>query len=405
MEYKVKVKPEDFYVREIASISIDDKGEFGVFKLRKIGWNTSDLIKKLSKMYSIPLSNISYGGKKDRHALTEQLITIKYPPKKLNLKEKNFSLKLLGFSREPMTPSHIEGNLFSITIRAISKEAEKYLNSPLENIRTFGFINYFDDQRFGSYDPNLGFIGEKIVKKHYRGALKIYLTHIHPEDKKEAKERKRRILEQWGKWSECLNLAKTEFEKFAFRHLIENPGDILTILRKIPKEELSMFFSAFQSYLWNETIRRLIFEIIPAQSLVHHRGIAGNYVFFDQIEPQHWQYLRNLSIPTVSSKIKINDGKVEKIFSELLNERGLKPSMFNLKKVRQAFFSSVDRKVIVIPESLDYRLDDDEIYSGKRKLSLQFILPRGSYATMLIKRIFAKKLKEGGGKNALLCSP
>lgn len=403
MEYKVKVKPEDFYVREIASIPIEEKGEFGVFKLKKIGWNTIDLLRRISKTYSIPISKISYGGKKDRHALTEQFITIKNPPKGLNIKEKNYSLKLIGFSREPMSPFYIEGNFFSITIRSISKEAEPYLNDPLESIRNFGFINYFDDQRFGSYDTKLGFIGEKVVKEHFNGALKIYFTHIHPEDKKEAKERKRKILENWGSWNECLRLAKTELEKFAFSHLTEKPKDFLTVVRKIPKEELSMFFSAFQSFLWNETVRRLIFEILPLNSLVHHKGIVGNYVFFDRIDPMNWQYLRNLTIPTVSSKIKMNDKRVERILNDLLNERGLKPSMFNLRKVRQAFFSSVERDVLTVPQSFEYRVDDDEIYSGKRKLTLQFILPRGSYATMLIKRIFAKKLKEGGDKNALFC--
>lgn len=404
MEYKVKVKPEDFYVSEIASIPIEEMGEFGVFKLKKIGWNTIDLLRRISKKYLIPISKISYGGKKDRHALTEQFITIKNPPKGLNIKEKNYSLKLIGFSREPMSPFYIEGNFFSITIRSISKDAEPYLNDPLESIRNFGFINYFDDQRFGSYDTKLGFIGEKVVKEHFNGALKIYFTHIHPEDKREAKERKRKILENWGSWNECLRLAKTELEKFAFSHLTEKPKDFLTIVRKIPKEELSMFFSAFQSFLWNETLRRLLFEILPLNYLVYHKGIVGNYIFFEKIDPMNWQYLRNLTIPTVSSKIKINDKRVERILNDLLKERGLKPSMFNLRKVRQAFFSSVEREVLTVPQSFEYRVDDDEIYFGKRKLTLQFILPRGSYATMLIKRIFAKKLREGGDKNALFCS-
>lgn len=403
MHYKVKVKPEDFQVREIVSLPIGDKGEFGVFKLKKRGWNTVDLLKRIAKKFSIPFENISYGGKKDRHALTEQFITIKNPPKKLQIREENFSLKLIGFSDEQMQPRHIEGNHFSIVIRAISKEAEEFLFNPLESIKKKGFVNYFDDQRFGSYDPNQGFIGEKVIKEHYNGALKIYLTHIYPEDKKEAKERKRLIFENWGNWEECLEVAKTQIEKFAFKHLIDKPKEYLFILRKIPKEEMSMFFAAYQSFLWNETVRRLLLSILKGEDFLIHSGVAGDYVFFDKIEEKSWKYLKGLTIPTASSKAKMPDKVTEKIYHEILYERGVKPSMFNLRKLRQAFFKSVDRDVLVIPEEFEYKIEDDEIYEGKRKLFLQFSLPRGSYATMLIKRIFAKKLKEGG-RDALLCS-
>lgn len=403
MHYKVKVKPEDFQVRETVSLSIGDKGEFGVFKLKKKGWNTVDLLKRIAKKFSILLENISYGGKKDRHALTEQFITIKNPPKRLHIREENFSLKLIGFSDEPMQPRHIDGNYFSIIIRSISKEAEEFLFTPLESIKKRGFVNYFDDQRFGSYDPNQGFIGEKIIKEHYNGALKIYLTHVYPEDKKDTKERKRLIFENWGNWEECLKVAKNSMEKFAFRYLIENPKDYLHILRKIPKEDMSMFFAAYQSFLWNETVRRLLLSILKVDDILIHRGVAGDYVFFDKIEEKSWKYLKGLTIPTASSKAKMPDKKVEKFYHEILNERGVKPSMFNLRKIRQAFFKSVDRDVLVIPEGFEYKTEDDEVYEGKRKLFLQFSLPRGSYATMLIKRIFAKKLKEGD-KDALLCS-
>lgn len=403
MHYKVKVKPDDFQVREIVSLPIGDKGEFGVYKLKKRGWNTVDLLKRIAKKFSIPLENISYGGKKDRHALTEQFITIKNPPKKLHIKEENFSLKLIGFSNEPMQPRHIVGNHFSISIRAISKEAKEFLFAPLENIKKRGFINYFDDQRFGSYDPKQGFIGEKIIKEHYNGALKIYLTHIYPEDKKETKERKRLIFENWGKWQECLKLAKTRMEKFIFKHLMESPKDYLAVLRKIPKEDMSMFFAAYQSFLWNEIVRRLLFSVLKEDEILIHRGVAGDYIFFDMIEEKSWKYLKVLVIPTASSKAKMPDKIVDKVYHEILNERGVKPSMFNLRKLRQAFFKSVGRNVLVIPEEFEYKIEDDEVYEGKRKLFLQFSLPRGSYATMVIKRVFAKKLKEGG-RDALLCS-
>jgi tRNA pseudouridine13 synthase len=62
--------------------------------------------------------------------------------------------------------------------------------------------------------------------------------------------------------------------------------------------------------------------------------------------------------------------------------------MFNIRSVRQAFFKSAERKAVVIPESLSARAADDEIYEARKKLTLRFVLPRGSYGSILIKRLF-----------------
>lgn len=390
MAYKIKVKPEDFIVKEISSIPLKEKGPYSVFILKKTGWNTFDLLKKIARTLKIPLDSISYGGKKDRHGITEQFITIKNSPLKINLKEDRFELKHAGFSDQPMTPLLIDCNVFKITVRAIPEKTIDLIISHIEKVQTQGFINYFDDQRFGSYDPEQGFIAEKIIKTHYNGALKIYLTHIYPEDKKLAKERKRKILENWGNWNVCLSLAKTKFEKFTFKYLKEHPKDYLLPLQKIPKEEMSMFFAAYQSFIWNETVRRLIKRLLPDEALLYHKGIAGDYIFFDEIDNKNFEYLKNLEIPLASSKAEISDAFVEEIYNEILSERQIRPAQFNLKKIRQSFFKSVPRAVLVIPK-IQYNIGDDEIYEGKKKLILGFILPRGSYATMVIKRIFAKK--------------
>lgn len=390
MPYKIKVKPEDFIVKELSPINLKKRGKYAVFILKKKGWNTVDLLKKISKNLKIPFENISYGGKKDRHAITEQVITIKNLQRIISLKEENYSLEFIGFSDEPMNPQLIQGNAFRITVRSIPENTIKDVLNHTEKIKNYGFINYFDDQRFGSFDPKQGFIAEKVLKGHYNGALKIYLTHIYPEDKKPAKERKKLIFENWGKWKECLKVAKTNFEKFAFNHLIEHPKDYLSILRKIPKEEMSLFFSAYQSYLWNETIRNLLYTLFSIENLLFHKGIAGDYVFFNEIDKKNYSYLKTLKIPTASSKAVMPDEITEKIYREILDKEGLQPSMFNLKKIRQSFFKSVDRAVLVMPEFIKYEMEDDELYKGRKKLIIEFLLPRGSYATMLIKRIFAK---------------
>lgn len=77
------------------------------------------------------------------------------------------------------------------------------------------------------------------------------------------------------------------------------------------------------------------------------------------------------------------------IYAEVFRENALKRPMFNLKQIRQAFFKSVKRKALVVPENLQFSAAEDEIYNGKKKLILNFILPRGSYGTMFVKRLFS----------------
>lgn len=385
---KIKVKPEDFIVVEVIDLEPSEAGEYGLFVLKKRGWNTIDAIMDISRKLKIPFSDISYGGKKDRYGLTTQNITIRKPSIK-NLVERNYSIELTGFTDVRMGPYLIKGNSFTITVRDLTQDAIDNALRELKFIKDYGYPNYFDDQRFHSYDTRQGFIGEKIIKGHFSGALKIYLTHIHPENNRDEKQRKRFFYEHYGEWKECLKKAKTEFERLCFSYLMDNKKGFIPLLQRIPAEEMSLFFSAYQSFLWNEVMRRLLRKIFM-DGLARVKGIAGDYVFYTEIDPERFSYLKNLAIPLPSSKMEIEDETVALIYGEIFAEREIKRSMFNIRSIRQAFFKSFLRRAVVIPESLSLDTGDDDIYTGKKTLQLRFFLPRGSYGTMLIKRIFLR---------------
>src|SRR3990170_4303938 len=207
---KIKVKPEDFIVK--ADLKFHKGGDHRVYLLTKRGFNTVDLLLRLSKKLGIPFSNFSYGGKKDRHALTTQYITIK-DKSIFDTQEDSFNLRYVGDMQKPMGPDLIRGNGFKIVIRDLDEKEALKSKGEIGFVQEHGFINYFDDQRFGSFDREQGFIGEKILQSHHNIALKIYLTSIHPEDKKAEKERKRfffntfqpdRILKYSGAYWEYL---------------------------------------------------------------------------------------------------------------------------------------------------------------------------------------------------------
>ncbi|GFN21997.1 tRNA pseudouridine(13) synthase TruD [Thermanaeromonas sp. C210] len=382
---KLKVLPEDFVVKELARLPLREKGPYRVYILEKKGWNTIDLLLRLAKARGLPYRLFSYGGLKDRHAHTFQYVTVRHPLD-LTTEEAKFSLRSIGWMDRPMGPDLLKGNEFALTLRALSEEEVSRIMRRVDEVRGFGYPNYYDDQRFGSMDRQMGLMAERLLKKHYNGSLQIYLTGIYPEEKKEAKERKLFFREHWGDWATCLSRAKTTMERKIFGLLTEKPKAYVEALRLIPAEELSLLFSAYQSFLFNELLRRILEDL--GLELTAVPGVAGPYLFYRRLDRKQLVYLDSLSLPLAASRMEFPDAMSERHFTAILEERGLRRGSFNLRKVRQAYFKSTPRKAIIFPADLHvHPAESDELYPGKQKIRLSFKLPRGSYGTMLVKRL------------------
>ncbi|WAM33492.1 tRNA pseudouridine(13) synthase TruD [Caldicellulosiruptor morganii] len=383
---KIKVLPEDFIVREKIDIEIKPSGRYKIYLLKKKHWNTIDALRFISKENKIPFEKIGCAGRKDRHALTFQYISV---PREydINFNRENVKVEFVGYSDDFVSPLLLKGNYFEMVIRKIKSRDERIFNR-IGEIEKFGFPNYFDDQRFGSVEREEEFIGEKIAKKHYNGALKLYFTVIHPEDKKEEKERKKAIFELWGEFEKILPLCKTKVEKEIIKTLMKGKSRhyLIEAVNLIPKEEMSMFFSAYQSYIWNKTLSL----ILPyyADLLKPVKGKIMDYLIYTTLSDRALSELKGLQIPTVSSRIPFVNSLVNNTILEILNERGLKPSDFELKKIKKSFYKSFLRPAIVFPENLEFSdFEEDDFYSGYFKLKLKFHLPAGSFATMFFKSL------------------
>jgi tRNA pseudouridine13 synthase len=382
---KIKVKPEDFVVEEVARLPLKSKGPYRVYLLEKKNWNTVDLLLRLAREHGLPFRLFAYGGLKDRHAHTFQYVTVRHQAD-LSTEGKGFSFRCLGRLERPMGPDLLEGNRFRVILRHLEARDISTLSSAAAEAGQFGFPNYFDDQRFGSLDRELGFMAERLLKGHYNGSLQAYLTGIYPEEKKAAKERKRFFREHWGDWPVCLSRAKTAMEQRVFSLLVGRPKAFVEALQMIPAEELSLLFSAYQSFLFNELLRRLLADL--GVELLSVPGVAGPYHFYRRLDADRLSYLRGLRLPLAASRMAFPDRRTAALFDQILEERGIRRPNFNLRKVRQAFFKSSPREAVVFPEGLHIGSPQpDELYPGRMKLELAFRLPRGSYATILIKRL------------------
>jgi tRNA pseudouridine13 synthase len=73
----------------------------------------------------------------------------------------------------------------------------------------------------------------------------------------------------------------------------------------------------------------------------------------------------------------------------------LELSQLKIKGIREMFFSKGERAAQCRPVDLVHAVGSDELNAGRRKLILQFDLPRGSYATLLIKRLDVTRVSTG----------
>jgi tRNA pseudouridine13 synthase len=388
--FSIKSRPEDFVVREVASLSLRARGAYSVWLLTKSGWNTSELIDELSQGLKRPLSDFAYGGRKDRHALTSQYITIKgrRPPA---LKTEAYSLEFVGYMERPMGPDLIEKNAFVITMRKLDGAGIKRACSEIEVIQRTGYPNYFDDQRFGSFDGRQGFFAQKLLKQEYNGALKIYLSAIYAQDRTDEKRRKTFFFEHWRDWRTCLVRASTGVEKRILKFLCQHPTGFLPLLKTIPRGDLSIYFSAYQAHLWNEVLRRLVRANFSAP-LKRYSGVAGDYLFYTAFSREQQGWLSDLSIPTAGAGAKMPTAALQELYTQVLADDGIRTALFGKIKIRAAYCKTFARRALVVPGHISCDVRDDDAHAGSKKLVLTFDLPRGSYATMLLKRIMSSPL-------------
>ncbi len=149
--------PEDFQVIEQLGFEPEGHGEHVFLYIRKRGENTDWVARQLANFAQISPREVSYAGKKDRHAVTEQWFCAKFPIKR-NLNWKLFggdSIEVLQTVRHQrkLRLGTLKGNQFRLRLRQVSNMDE--LKARVSLIKESGVPNYFGEQRFGHAFGNL----------------------------------------------------------------------------------------------------------------------------------------------------------------------------------------------------------------------------------------------------------
>lgn len=384
---KLKQQPPDFRVEELTCVCPGRDGAYAFYRLDKESLGTPEAVSAICRKWKIARDRIGYGGLKDRHAQTTQYLSILRGPRR-GLQQTHLRLQYLGQIQEPYGPKFVEGNRFRIVVRDLSSSEARQALDALEEVRQEGVPNYFDDQRFGSVTPDRRFIARYLIAEEYEQALKLALTAPYEHDRGPIKRLKELLRKEWGNWSALKEHLPRGNVRSVISYLCDHPQDFRGAFACLHRELKTLYLSAYQSYLWNRCLARWLEVHCRPEQLFEVSLRIGPVWFYRGLSNQQREQLRGLSIPYLSARLKLGEAHpLRPIIEDVLAAEKLVLRQLKLRHFRKPFFSRGERPAIYQPQDLLYRLDEDELHAGRRKLYLEFVLPRGCYATILIKRI------------------
>jgi tRNA pseudouridine13 synthase len=393
---KIKVKAEDFQVREQAGVQLSQEpGAYAVYRLAKRHWDTFDLVDYLARRLRVGRGEISFGGIKDRFGQTEQLVSIRTRPELPRaLAEMGFSLSLAGYLSFPIGAGHVRGNRFLITLRDLRPRELLHVEESLPALQAGGVPNYYDQQRFGSARHGGGFMGKEIFLGRREQALRLYFQPSG-QDRRKTRALKACVSENWGKWERCLPLAFGEYRRLLL-YLREHRRAFHGALALIDRRFLRFVIGSYQSFLFNQVLSLYL------KSLQGEHGFAllrypyrwGEFLFPASLPEGLLARLRGSSLPVPGHDSSLSDPSVRALVERVLEAEGVELSQLRVRQLSGLRLHGLQRSVLLLPEGLQARgPEPDELYPGRRKLTLQFSLPRGGYATLVVKRLQAQRLQ------------
>ncbi len=324
--YIIKEKPEDFVVEEIPKIELEKKGNYLYFILEKKNWNTNEAIKAMASRLRVKEKYFNIAGIKDKKAVTRQVVSV-YGVNRNRLE--NLKIKDIKIEFLGYGSERLRlGQMFGNNFNIVVRNLDK-------KGKKINFIeNYFDDQRFGGRNHLLG---HGLVRKEYRKVC--YMLRL--------------------KWEK---------------------GDYVGALRKLGKKLVRFYVNSYQSWLFNKAL----YEYLKLKYKNYYKVdySAGEFIFSDE-------KIKNFKFPILGFLTEFKDREVEKIYDKLMKTEKVNKEDFIFRDFPEISSEGNEREIIVSLKDLKIKYEDDELHKGKMKAILSFSLPAGSYATLVVKKMFS----------------
>jgi tRNA pseudouridine13 synthase len=401
---KLRVKPEDFIVKEIPSYPPQNKdGKFTIAEITSTSWETNLLLRELSSHLHISKQRINFAGTKDKRAKKTQFMSFYNVPieKIKEIKIKDVEIENVYQSDKSIKIGNLNGNYFEIIIRDINQQIKpekiKEIFSIIQN--NGGFPNFFGIQRFGIIRPITHIVGKYIIKGDFEKAVMTYIGNpIKGED--EETYNLRRNLEKTKNFSQALKTYPNHlsFEKAILNKLVVNPNDFVGSLKELPKNLLTMFVYAYQSYLFNRILSIRIKKGLPINKAILGDVVLAfrNGAFDEETIPVKKNNIDKVNIQISKCKACVSsilfgynsvfsDGEMGEIEHRVIDSEKFDARDFIIPEISFISSSGSRRPIVGFVQDFDFNLIKDDINPEKKALFLKFQLQKGSYATSLLR--------------------
>jgi tRNA pseudouridine13 synthase len=401
---KLRLKPEDFLVKEIPNYPPKKKdGKFTIADITSTSWETNLLIRELSGCLHISKKRINFAGTKDKRAKKTQIMSFyNIPIEKIKeIKIKDIKIANLYKSDKPVKLGNLNGNYFEIIIRNIEKKIKIGKISEIFSIinNNGGFPNFFGIQRFGIIRPITHIVGKYIVLGDFEKAVMTYIANpIRAEDKETYNLRKN--LNKTKNFSRALKNYpnKLNFEKAILNKLVLNSNDFLGSLKELPKNLLTMFVNAYQSYLFNRILSMRIKKGLPLNKAVEGDIVLAlrNKVFNNEPITVNENNINKVNFQISKGKACVSSilfgynsifsgGEMGEIEHKVIESEKFDSRDFIIPEIPFISSSGSRRPIVGFIQNFDFDFINDDINPEKKALFLKFRLQKGSYATSLLR--------------------
>lgn len=388
----IKNDDDDFNVKEILNPSFLKElttqksgiNIFPVYEIEKKGMDSNHAVITLKKKLGI---NLKIVGIKDAKATTSQYASTNNSKRIIkDFKIDKISLKLVGFSKKPIEKSMLIGNKFNIKIVNPRDNTHNNLSSFLSEINNVG--NFYGLQRFGSERLVTHLAGKAILNRKFNEAVNILLTHTTKFDSTFSIE----IREKLKDLKNNKNIVKTipkgmDIEKKMAEEIIKGKEPI-SVLRSIPINIRRLFVQAFQAFMFNKTLSYAIENDLPITNCekddicfeVIDKIVFGKIRKFENSDPNNkYDTVPIIRLPGYSFQPG-KKNRFDKIIKEMLHDEGITAKDFFIKEMQELSEAGGFRQTVLISKDFKYA-------TSANSTSVEFAVPKGTYATTLLREI------------------
>ncbi|UOS00730.1 tRNA pseudouridine(13) synthase TruD [Helicobacter pylori] len=348
----------DFCVHEVPLYDFSNTGEHAVIQVRKSGLSTLEMLQIFSQILGVKIAELGYAGLKDKNALTTQFISLpkKYTPllekNTSNFQEKNLKILSLNYHHNKIKLGHLKGNRFFMRFKKMTPLNAQKTEQVLEQIAQFGMPNYFGPQRFGKFNDN-----------HQEGL---------------------KILQNQTKFAhQKLNaFLISSYQSYLFNSLLSKRLEISKIINAFSIKENLEFFKQKNLNINPNTLKALKnqahpFKILEGDVMCHYP--YGKFFDALELEKESERFLKKEAAPT-----GLLDGK-KALYAKNLSLEIEKEFQHNLLNSHAKTLGS-RRFFWVFVENIT-----SQYVKEKAQFELGLYLPKGSYASALLKEIKHEK--------------